>query len=81
MSPEAGKGGQSIKMGEVERYQNNINGTLSDKEIQNRLGELKRDILRVWKNQKRYQRTMHGEEIKDNWIDIVLLYLIKKRIL
>jgi len=50
----------------------------SEEELSKSLNVLKRSIRESWKRYKIHRRVMHGEEVRDNPLDMLLLYLIRK---
>ena len=79
-SPRRVDGGLII-MREVEKLQRQFNGILSEDDVMRRLEDVRRDIKREWREFKRYQQIMRGRRLKDNGIDMLLVFLIKRGIL
>ena len=67
-------------MGNVERLDKYFNSQdpLSDEEVSQRLDEIKQEIRRDWESYKRSRLCLHGEEVKDNGFDMVIVFLIKR---
>jgi len=69
-------------MGNVERLDEYFNDQdpLSDGEVSQRLDDIKQEIRRDWESYRRSRLCLHGEEVKDNGFDMLLVYLIRKGI-
>ena len=68
-------------MGELERlnrYFINRHEPVKDSEIRDRLDEIKSQMARDWQDYKRSRLILHGEEVKDNGLDMLIVYLIKR---
>ena len=69
-------------MGHLERLNRYFNENGSDHlnhyELSNKLDAIKRDIRAEWEDYKRSREIMSDAVIKDNALEMVLLYFIKK---
>ena len=54
---------------------------LSEDDLRRRMEVLERDIRESWESHKRHHRIMHGVEIQDNGLRMVLLWLLRRGIL
>ena len=68
-------------MGLVEKLTAEYEGILAEQEVKERLQKLRREVIQDWKAFKRYHTIMHGSEIKDSLLDVILVHLIKKGVL
>ena len=70
-------------MGNIEKLHNYFEGgeSLSEDQLKNNLDTIERDIRRSWDNYKRYQWNMHGVEVRDSSLSMLLLWLIRKKII
>ena len=67
-------------MGNVERLHKYFNhqDPISDGEVGRRLDDIKQEIRREWESYKLSRLMLHGEEVKDNALEMLLIYFIRK---
>ncbi len=72
-----------ILMGHLEQLQKSFNhhSDLRDHELTQKLDDLKREMRSDWADYKRSRLMLHGEEVKDNGMNMLLTFLIKRGIL
>jgi hypothetical protein len=71
-------------MGHLERLQKSFNhhsDPLRGHELKQKLDDLKREMMNDWRAYKRSMLMLHGEEVEDNRMDMLLIYLIKRSLL
>lgn len=54
---------------------------LQEEKMKTRLKDLKRDIQREWFIYRNHEEILHDCEIKDNGLNMILVYLLKKGVL
>jgi len=76
-----GLGGIIALMGELEqlhKYFNDQDPSISDREVSQSLDDIMQEIRRDWKSYKLSRLMLHGEEVRDNGFEMLLVYLIKQ---
>ena len=75
-----GLGKTIILMGYLEQLNKHYSysDSISDYDLSRKLDILKRDIRRDWQSYKRERSILHGEEVKDNGLDMLIVFLIKR---
>lgn len=66
-------------MGHVEQLNRYFESTesVSEDELRDQLRTLERNIRESWEKHKQHHAIMHGTEIKDNGLEMVLLWMLR----